>query len=121
MPKVYYKGKLYKFPYTRQGYRQAKTLKGRLGKKRTGVPKGFRHVWKYVGRWNEKKLKKGLWKFSFRATKGKRSKSYGSFGKGTTGAWKIHGTQYIRKTGKGTYQTNLIGYKKPLRFNIRRK
>lgn len=86
------------------------------------VPKGYRHIWKYKGRWDEKKIRKGLWKIDFKATKGhKGKKSYGSFGKGTKGAWLIRGIQYITKTGKGTYQTRLIGTKKPLKFNIKNK
>lgn len=44
----------------------------------------------------------------------------GSFGIGTKGAWKINGIQYITKTGKGKYQTKLIGTKKPLKFYIKR-
>lgn len=85
-----------------------------------GVPSGYRENWKYVGKWSEKKLKKGLWKFRFRATKRRRAKGYGSFGVGTKGAWKIHGIQYIRKTGKGEYQTDFQGYKKPLYFKVRK-
>lgn len=86
-----------------------------------GVPRGFRHNWKYKGRWKERKLRKGLWKIDFRATKSRKSaKSMGSFGIGTRGAWRINGIQYIRKTGKGTYQTRLVGYKKPMRFHVKR-
>lgn len=86
-----------------------------------GVPKGYRHIWGYRGRWDEIKVKPGLWRFTFQATKGhKGKKSYGNFGKGTKGAWYIQGIQYITKTGKGTYQTKLIGIKKPLRFYIKK-
>lgn len=89
---------------------------------RKGVPKGYRHIWKYKGRWDEKKLRKGLWKFTFTATKGhKGKKTYGKFGKGTKGAWLIRGIQYITKTGKGTYQTRLVGTKKPLKFHIKKR
>lgn len=87
--------------------------------RRKGVPSRFRHIWGYHGIWDERKLKRGLWKFRFRATKNKKSRSYGSFGKGTTGAWKINGIQRIRKTGKGKYQTDFKGYKKPLYFNVK--
>ena len=85
-----------------------------------GVPKGYKHNWKYTGRWKEKKVKKGLWKIDFKATKSRKTaKSMGSFGIGTKGAWKIKGIQYIRKTGKGKYQTRLIGVKKPMRFYLK--
>lgn len=86
---------------------------------RNGVPKGYKHIWGYRGVWKEQKQRKGLWKFTFKATKGKKSKSYGNFGKGTKGAWKINGIQYIKKTGKGKYQTVLVGTKKPLKFYVK--
>lgn len=89
-------------------------------KKRKGVPKKYRHVWKYKGRWDETKLRPGLWKFKFNATKRHKHKSMGSFGIGTTGAWKIKGIQYIKKTGRDTYQTRLIGTKKPLKFHVKK-
>lgn len=85
-----------------------------------GVPTGYKENWAYHGRWTEKKLRKGLWKFTFRATKRRKAKSYGSFGKGTTGIWAIKGKQYIKKTGKGKYQTKFIGTKKPINFKIRK-
>ena len=86
-----------------------------------GVPKNFRHVWKYKGVWDETKVRPGLWKFNFKATKGKTSRSMGSFGVGTKGAWKIKGVQYIKKTGMGRYQTRLVGTKKPLDFYVKKK
>lgn len=84
------------------------------------VPKGYEENWKYTGRWSEKKLKKGLWKFTFTATKRRKAKSYGEFKKGTKGAWAIKGIQYITKTGKGKYQTKFIGTKKPLKFHVKK-
>lgn len=85
-----------------------------------GVPAGYKEAWKYVGRWREKKLRKGKWRFTFTATKRRRAKTYGSFGKGTKGAWKINAIQYIEKTGKGKYQTKMIGTKKPIKFHVKR-
>lgn len=85
-----------------------------------GVPSRFRHVWGYKGVWDETKIRPRLWRFRFRASKGKKSKSYGNFGKGTTGAWKINGIQYIKKTGKGKYQTDFKGYKRPLYFKVKK-
>lgn len=85
------------------------------------VPSGYQENWAYRGRWSEKKLRKGLWKFTFKATKNRRAKSYGNMGKGTTGAWKIDAIQYIRKTGKGRYETTMKGTKKPLKFTVRHK
>ena len=87
--------------------------------KSKGVPAGYKENWKYVGKWSETKKRKGLWKFRFQATKRRKAKSYGSFGKGTTGAWKINGIQYIRKTGLGEYQTDFRGWKRPLKFNVK--
>ena len=63
-----------------------------------GIKAGYIHNWKYKGAWNEKKIRKGLWRFSFRATKSHRGKrSEGNFGVGTKGAWRIKGMQYIKK------------------------
>lgn len=96
----------------RRGYKHQSTL---------GVPKGYQHSWKYNGRWNEKKIRKGLWKIRFRATKSRGgSKKLGSFGIGTKGAWKISGIQYIKKIGPRKYQTTLIGTKKPLKFYVKK-
>ena len=85
----------------------------------SGVPAGYREDWAYHGHWGERKLRKGLWKFNFNATKRRRANSYGNFGKGTKGAWRINGIQYIEKTGKGKYQTRFVGYKRPLRFYVK--
>lgn len=87
---------------------------------RKGVPVGYKEAWKYTGRWRERKVRRGTWKFRFKATKRRRAKSYGSFGKGTTGAWKIRGIQYIRKTGKGQYQTDFRGTKKAMKFHVKK-
>lgn len=101
----------------------AKPFKEARSKKKypkyNSVPPGYKENWKYTGKWSEKKVKKGLWKFRFKATKRRRAKSYGNFGKGTKGAWKINGIQYIEKTGKGKYQTDFIGYKRPLKFYVK--
>lgn len=91
-----------------------------LKRRKRGVPRGFRHIWGYKGVWDEKKLRRGLWKINFRATKGRQHRGMGSFGVGTKGAWRINGIQYITKTGKNTYQTKLVGYKKPLKFFVRK-
>ncbi len=88
--------------------------------KSKSVPKGFRHLWKYKGRWDEEKVKPGLWKFRFTATKGKASSKLGNFGVGTKGAWKIRGTQYIEKIGVGKYQTMLVGTKRPMKFYVKK-
>lgn len=85
-----------------------------------GVRPGFEHIWGYHGRWKEKKIRPGLWKFRFKASKGKRSRSMGSFGIGTKGAWDIKARQYIKKTGLGRYQTLMIGTKRPLKFKVKR-
>lgn len=71
------------------------------------VPKGYKHIWKYKGVWKERKGKQGVWNVDFKATKGKKSKSYGNFKKGFKILWGIKGTQTAIKTGKGQYQTRL--------------
>lgn len=87
----------------------------------SAVPKGYTHNWTYKGHWKETKLKPGLWKIKFKATKNRKTaKTIGNFGIGTTGTWKIKAIQHIKKTGKGTYQTTMIGTKKPLKFNIKK-
>ena len=61
-----------------------------------GVPSGYNHNWTYKGHWQEHKKRKGLWTFTFTATKHRHAKKWGTFGKGTTGAWRINGIQYIK-------------------------
>lgn len=80
-------------------------------KRGKGVPKNFRHIWGYRGVWSEKKIAPRKWKINFRASKGKKSNSLGNFKKGFKIHWKINADQYAVKTGKGTYQTNMIGTK----------
>lgn len=85
------------------------------------VPKGYRENWTYSrGKWTEKKVRKGLWKFTYSANKRRKATSYGEFGKGTKGAWKINAVQYIEKTGKGQYKTKMIGTKVPLKFYVKK-
>lgn len=79
--------------------------------KKRGVPPKFRHIWKYKGVWNERKNKDGTWNVDFKATKGKKSKSYGQFKKGFKIKWGIKGVQYAKKINKGKYQTRLIAKK----------
>lgn len=90
------------------------------GKRNKGVKAGYREVWGYRGRWDETKLRKGLWKGRFRATKRRKARSYGSFGKGTKGEWFIWGKQKIIKTNKGEYQTIFDFYKKPIWFKVKK-
>jgi len=100
-----------KMAYYKQKYKR---------KKKFGVPIGYRENWKYVGRWRERKVAPGRWIFRFQASKGRKAKSYGSFGKGTTGSWYIKGIQRIKKTGKGRYQTDLVGTKRSLGFKVKK-
>lgn len=116
MPTIYKNGRRYKFPYTKKGIAQAKAFKN----KSRGVPIGYPENWTYRGRWKERKLRKGLWGFDFKATKRRRANSYGSFGKGTRGRWKIVAVQDIVKTNKGEYQTRMRGFKKPIYFVVKR-
>lgn len=85
-----------------------------------GVPIGYKEVWKYLGRWREKKIGPGTWKFNFTATKGRKAKGYGGLGKGSKGKWYIKGIQKVTKIGKGKYQTVFKGMKKSLGFKVKR-
>jgi len=89
-------------------------------KKSLGVPAGYREIWNYKGRWDERKIRKGLWIFKFGATKSRKSRSLGNFGVGTTGRWKIVAIQDIKKVGRGKYKTLMRGFKKPVFFKVRR-
>lgn len=90
------------------------------GKKVSGVPLNYPEDWAYRGHWKEKKIKPGIWKIDFRATKRRKARGYGGFGKGTKGRWKINAIQYITKTGKGKYQTRMKGTKKSLGFKVKK-
>lgn len=86
-----------------------------------GVPKGYKHHWKYKGKWSERKIAPKTWKITFKATKRKRSNSYGGYGKGTKVSWRLHNVkQHVIKTGKGTYQTILTGIKKLAKARIKK-
>ena len=76
------------------------------------VRKGYKANWKYVGRWYERKIRPGVWKFAFVATKKRRAKSYGSIKRNDEINWTFGKVrQRVRKVGKGRYQTRLTGYK----------
>lgn len=89
--------------------------------KKRGVPPGYKHVWRYKGVWREKKLPGGTWKISFKATKGKKSHSYGQFKKGFKVVWKIKGIQTAEKIAPGRYQTHLIATKKRIKSGYKRR
>ena len=73
---------------------------------------GYKNIWGYHGVWTEKKIKKGLWRFRFVATKNRNSKSYGTIKFGDRIHWGFRRVnQKVRKTGKGRYQTILTGLK----------
>lgn len=91
-----------------------------MGFRRKGVPSGYRENWAYHGRWSEKKIRPGLWKGTYTATKRRRANSYGNFGKGTFIKWKLYGYQTAVKVGKGIYQTVFKFYKRPVKVKVRR-
>lgn len=93
-------------------------MKYKNKKRFKGVPIGYPENWKYTGRWSEKKVAPRRWRFSFKATKRRKANTYGSFGKGTKGIWKINAIQYITKTNKGEYQTHMVGTKKAIKFKV---
>lgn len=81
-----------------------------------GVPVGYRiKGWTYRGRWQERKVGKGTWKFRFDATKHRAHKGYGSHPRGRKVSWRICGRQDVVKTGPGRYQTRFYGTKKLIR------
>lgn len=84
----------------------------------TGVPPGFTHNWSYRGHWKERKIKPGLWKGRFKATKRTKAKSLGPK-PGSKLTWNIKGKQTARKTGKGEYQTTFDFTKKLVNAKIR--
>ena len=78
-----------------------------------GVPVGYKIPgWTYRGRWREKKVAPGKWRFHFTATKRRKAKGYGGHPKGRKITWKINATQKVVKTGKGQYQTHMYGIKR---------
>lgn len=109
--KKYRKKRYRKKRYKKRRYKRKRRRKKKRNYKK-GVPSGYKHHWKYKGRWSETKNKDGSWNFSFRATKGKRAKRYGKFKKGFKILWKLDGYQTAIKTGKGKYQTRFYGRKK---------
>lgn len=86
-----------------------------------GVPKGYKEFWKYRGRWKERKLGKGFWGFTFKATKGRNSRSYGNYPRGSRFGWYIKARQYVIKTGKGRYQTIMKGTKRLIHSKVKRR
>ena len=73
---------------------------------------GYRSKWVYRGVWTEKKIRPGLWKFKFVATKSRQAKGYGSITRGDEIDWGFRGVnQRVRKIGKGRYQTVMEGLK----------
>lgn len=78
---------------------------------RRGVPKGYVHNWSYRGRWWEKKIKPGVWKVVFRATKRNKS-GRGGPKPGFRIVWGFRNVkQKAVKTGRGQYQTVLTAQK----------
>lgn len=107
------------FAVGHQMYKRAYKRRRKAGK---GVPTGYFEDWKYVGRWKERKVRKGLWVGRFRATKTRMNKvrGWGSFGKGTKGRWKIVGVQDVVKVGKKKYLTDFKFVKKPVYFKVKK-
>lgn len=83
-------------------------------KRMRSVPRGYRHDWRYRGRWRERKVGRGKWKFDFRARKSRSvpAKSMGSVKKGDKITWRVRGTQTVTKVSKDQYSTRLVGSKK---------
>lgn len=87
----------------------------------TGVKTGYVHDWTYKGHWQERKIKPGVWKINFEATKGKKHSKMGTLKPGTKITWKFKNMkQTAIKIGKGKYQTRLTGYKYLAKIKPRR-
>ena len=84
-----------------------------------GVPVGYKHRWKYNGRWNETKISPRLWKFRFVATKKRGGSSKGGLKRGGRMLWAIKGIQSAVKIGGRKYLTDFRGYKKQLGYSYR--
>ena len=86
-----------------------------------GVRVGYRIPgWTYRGRWAERKVGPGRWRISFRATKNRKARGYGSHPRGRRIRWRIVGYQDVIKTGPGRYQTHLYGTKELMKVGYRR-
>lgn len=88
--------------------------------RKRGVPINYKAFWHYNGVWKEKKIKPGNWNISFRATKNRKARSYGSHPKGRRIRWKIVAFQDVIKTKKGIYQTHMYGKKKLIKVGYKR-
>lgn len=92
-----------------------------MARHRRGVKIGYYIPgWTYRGRWRERKLGRGIWRFSFKATKRRYAKSMGGHPLGRTIRWKINGYQDVVKTGLGRYQTHFYGKKKLVKVGRKR-
>lgn len=95
-------------------------------KYKRGVPKGYRHHWDYKdARWHENKVKPGVWKITFMATKGRRGKKAkfhpGAPPIGTRIRWKVTGIQRAIKISRNKYKTKMIGTKRLLKIKRPRR
>jgi hypothetical protein len=92
-------------------------------RRKTGVPKGYKHDWNYDGRWQEKKVRPGVWVGRFKAVKKRRvsAKQHpNSPGKGSVVQWKINGYQTATKISKNKYLTDFVFVKKLKKMKHRR-
>lgn len=88
---------------------------------REGVKQGYVHEWDYPnGRWIEKKISKRDWVFKFASAKHKTNqrKTRGKIQPPINFRilWKIDALQTAIKTGRGEYQTQMVGKKTILGF-----
>lgn len=87
--------------------------KRKKSKRKRGVPTGYKANWKYPhGRWRERKIGPGTWKFRFKSHKYRPSKGYGGHPKGRRITWSIRARQSVVKRGPGHYSTTMYGTKK---------
>lgn len=94
-------------------------------KYKRGVPKGYKHKWKYsTGPWNERKVGPGKWVFSWTATKGRRVRAKyhpGAPPRGSKVTWRINAIQTAYKTDANHYITRMKGTKRLVKMYRPRK
>jgi hypothetical protein len=84
-----------------------------------GVPKGYREVYGYHGRWDERKVGPRKWNFAFTATKRRDIRGRGGPQPGSHYRWKIDAVQDAWKTRRGEYQTFMTGTKRLVKARVR--
>lgn len=90
-----------------------------------GVPRGYKHRWKYSkGPWNEIKIAPGKWLFTWSSTKGRKIKAKyhrNAPKRGTLIKWRINAVQTAYKKDANHYITKMKGRKTLIKIRPGRK